>query len=310
MQWSCYLKRSQDGIATITIIFLVLILAIFTQGILHITWQQAKSQQEYIRQRQITALGTDLMLKTLEQEDKAKLSTKILPTVLLYPGAERVTARIDIENSTTVPLQAINVIVKGKDYAWQMEHLCLEPPGGKNHSLYNNLIYSEKEIKGELPMDLLPDNYPLPGIMPTIDIKGYLRYKSMPLPEAAALRNVGLLSRIYANDSGVSSGAYVIDKNTFIHGSGVLYSGNPLEIRSGCTSSGKLWLICNDKIVIGDNVNLEQVFLFAQGPIYIGQNVSICGIIISTGKIEIGEGFAMRGDKSVLEEFSTSCYMK
>jgi predicted acyltransferase (DUF342 family) len=72
---------------------------------------------------------------------------------------------------------------------------------------------------------------------------------------------------------------------------------------------GKLWLICNDEIIIGDNVNLEHAFLYANGPISIGRNVTIYGIIISAGKIEVGDGFSMRGDKSVLETFLTACYM-
>ncbi len=168
--------------------------------------------------------------------------------------------------------------------------------------MYNNIIYSGQEISGNIPKGLLPANYPLSNIVPSIDIKGYLHYKSMPLPDTAALRDVGLLSRIYANDSGASSGTYVIGNNTLIKGNGVLYSGNPINIRQGCNSRGKLWLICNDKIIIGDDVKLKHAFLFAKGSIYIGRNVSIYGIIVSAGKIELGDGFIMRGDNSVLEK--------
>jgi len=304
-----YLKSLQGGFAVLSVIFLVVFLSILTQGILHIVCQQAKFQQEYIRQRQMAGLGIDLMLQALQKKEQFNFKSKSLPAIMLYPGAESVVPQIEVENSATLPLQAVNVVIKGANAAWQMQHLHLEPPGGTNHEIYNNLIYSGQEIRGNIPKGLLSANYPLSNIVPSIDIKGYLHYKSMPLPDAAALRNVGLLSRIYANDSGVSSGTYVIDSNTLIKGSGVLYSGNPINIRQGCNGVGKLWLICNDKIIIGDNVKLEHAFLFAKGPIYIGRNVSIYGIIVSAGKIELGDGFIMRGDKSVLEKFSTSCYM-
>ncbi|MDD4721228.1 MAG: hypothetical protein PHR07_00545 [Acidaminococcaceae bacterium] len=309
MQRLCYLRPHQRGFAVLSVIFLVVFLFILTQGILHIVCQQAKSQQEYIRQRQIVVLGIDLMLQALQTKEPVKLSSKRLPTILLYPGAESVVPQIQVENCATLPLRAVNVEIKSKNVAWQMQHLQLEPPGGTNHEIYNNIIYSGQEIIGNIPKDLLPANYPLTNIVPTIDTKGYLKYKSMPLPDACALREVGLLSRIYANDNGVSSGLYIIGNNTIIKGNGVLYSGNPINLQKNCHSSGKLWLICNDKIIIGDNVKLEHAFLFAKGPIYIGRNVSICGIIVSAGRIELGDGFSMQGDKSVLEKFSTSCYM-
>ena len=309
MQRVPYVKQRQGGFAILAVLFLVSFLAIIAQGIIYIVRQQATSQQQYIRHRQVAALGIDLMLKTLTREDKSEVESGLLPEISLYPGAEKIAPKIIVENREALPLRSLRVLIEYKDAIWQMQNLKLGPPGSVTHVIYNNHISSSKEIVGQLPEGILAAEGLGFNILPRLDIQGYLQYKSMPLPSSTAFSDLGLVSRLYANNSGVSSGSYVIKANTKICGNGVLYHGNPITIEEGCTSSGKLWLICNDKIIIGDNVKLEHAFIFANGPISIGRNVSICGIIVSAGVIELGEGFAMRGDKSVLDTFSTSCYM-
>jgi len=309
MQRVRYLREQQQGFIVLSLLLLVVFLSVLAQGIIHIVKQQANSQQEFIRHRQVASLGTGLILAALAQENQADLQSEILQEIILYPGAEKITPQITVERRETLPLQAIKVSIKYKYATWKMQHLKIEPPGGSVHSIYNNLLYSNKEIIGKLPEKLLPNGYPLSSTMPKLDINGYLKYKSAPLPSAITLRDLGLLSRVYANNSGSSSDAYLIKANTIIRGNGILYHNNPIKIGEGCSSKGKLWLICNDEIIIGDNVHLENVFLYANGPISIGRNVSIYGIIIGAGNIDVGNGFFMRGDKSVLETFSTACYM-
>ena len=309
MQRTRCLVVQKQGFIVLSLLLLVVVLSILAQGIIYIVKQQAKTQQEYIRHRQIAILGTELLSVAVAQENRENLQNQSFQEITLYPGAEKIVPQIIVEKRETLPLRAINIAIKYKDATWKMQQLSIEPPGGTLHSIYNNLLYSDKEIIGELPEKLLPHGYPLSKTMPQIDVKGYLKYKSNPLPSALTLQDLGLLGRLYANDSGSSSGSYVIKANTIIKGNGILYHNNPIKIGEGTSSTGKLWLICNDEIIIGDNVNLQNVFLYANGSISIGRNVNICGIIISAGKFQVGEGFAMRGDKSVLEPFSTTCYM-
>jgi hypothetical protein len=308
MQRVRYLIERQDGFVVLSLLILVVFLSVLAQGIIHMVKQQAKTQQEYIRHRQIAALGTGLILAVRTQENQSDLQSQALQEIVFYPGAEKIVPQLAIERRETVPLQAVKVLIKYKEATWKMQYLKLEPPGGALHNIYNNIVYSDEKIEGKLPEGLLPNNYPLAVIRPKIDISGYLKYKSNPLPDASTLQELGLLSRLYANNSG-GSGAYSIKKNTIIRGNGILYHNNPIKISEGCSSNEKLWIISNDEIIIEDNVNLGQVFLYANGPISIGRNVTICGIIIGAGKIQVGEGFAMRGDKSVLETFLTACYM-
>lgn len=308
MQRARYLVKQKQGFIVLSLLLLVVVLSILAQGIIHIVKQQAKTQQEYIRHRQIAILGTELLSGAVAQEQQNNLQSQILQEITLYPGAEKIVPQIVVERRKTLPLRAINIAIKYKNATWKMQQLMIGPPGGSKHSIYNNLLYSNKEITGELPEKLLPHGYPLYKTMPQMDIKGYLKYKSNPLPSAGTLQELGLLGRLYANDSGSSSGPYVINANTIIKGNGILYHNNPIKICERVSNTGKLWFICNDEIIIGDNVNLQNIFLYANGPISIGRNVNICGIIIGAGKIQVGEGFAMRGDKSVLETFLTTCY--
>lgn len=309
MQRVHYLKQRQSGFAVLAVIFLVSFLAVLAQGIIYIVRQQATSQQQYIRHRQVAALGIDLVQKTLALDAESEVMGGLLPEIFLYPGAERVVPEIKTENRETLPLRSLKVLIEYQDASWQMKNLKLGPPGGVNHVIYDNHISCSREIIGQLPEAVLAAQGLGWNNLPLLDIKGYLQYKSMPLPDKSAFSDLGLVSRIYANDSGVSSGSYVIKANTKIRGNGVLYHGNPISIEAGCVSSDKLWLICNDKVTIGDNVKLEHAFIFANGSICIGRNVTICGIMVAAGVIELGEGFAMTGDKSVLDTFSTSCYM-
>jgi len=260
MQRTRCLVVQKQGFIVLSLLLLVVVLSILAQGIIYIVKQQAKTQQEYIRHRQIAILGTELLSVAVAQENRENLQNQIFQEITLYPGAEKIVPQIIVEKRETLPLRAINIAIKYKDATWKMQQLSIEPPGGTLHSIYNNLLYSDKEIIGELPEKLLPKGYPLPETMPQIDVKGYLKYKSNPLPSALTLQDLGLLGRLYANDSGSSSGPYVIKANTIIKGNGILYHNNPIKIGEGTSSTGKLWLICNDEIIIGDNVNLKNVF--------------------------------------------------
>ena len=67
-------------------------------------------------------------------------------------------------------------------------------------------------------------------------------------------------------------------------------------------------LISGSGIIIGDDVKLDKALLMAKKNISIGNNVSISGIIISGGKVTIGNNLIMTRNKTVLEPFLTACY--
>ena len=127
------------------------------------------------------------------------------------------------------------------------------------------------------------------------------------LQTADELRDYGLKRRLYFNTSS-GSVAYSIAQNTIIKGDGVLVDESGITINEGCRSTGNLWLISGSGIIIGDDVKLDKALLMAKKNISIGNNVSISGIIISGGKVTIGNNLIMTRNKTVLEPFLTACY--
>ena len=123
MQRVRYLREQQKGFIVLSLLLLVVFLSILAQGIIHIVKQQANSQQEYIRHRQVANLGTGLILAALAQENQDDLQSEILQEIILYPGAEKITPQITVERRETLPLQAIKVSIKYKYATWKMQHL-------------------------------------------------------------------------------------------------------------------------------------------------------------------------------------------
>jgi len=308
MQWQGFIMRQRKGMISLSILLLTTLLLTILQGFFLLVNRESEAQTDNIRQEQILNLGESLIRIAVRNEEKGNLSDDIqLQNVTLYPANEDFTAKITNQNDISLGVRQIKISLESSSKKWNVYEDKLLPPGGADNLVYQKAIYAQNGIAGNKPTgDIVLEGSS--GIaMPFFDVSAYKKYGKMVLPAAEELRDYGLKKRLYVNTA-AGNVAYSVAEDTAIKGDGVFVDEAGITINDRCTATGRLWLISGSGIVIGDNVKLDKALLIAKKNISIGNNVSINGIIISGGKVTIGNSLTMVRDKMVLEPFYTACY--
>ena len=308
MQWQSFIMRQRKGMISLSILLLTTVLLTILQGFFLLVNRESEAQTDNIRQEQILNLGESLIRIAGRNEEKGNLNDDIqLQKVTLYPGNEEFTTKISNENDTSLGVRQIKISFESSSKKWNIYKDRLLPPGGADNPVYQNAIYAQNGIAGNKPAGVIFQEGNSGITMPFFDVSAYKKYGKMVLPAADELRDYGLKRRLYVNTA-AGNVAYSVAEDTVIKGDGVFVDEAGITINERCTATGNLWLISGSGIVIGDNVKLDKALLIAKKNISIGNNVSINGIIISGGKVTIGNSLTMARDKMVLEPFSTACY--
>ena len=308
MQWHSFIIRKRKGMVSLSILLLATVILTILQGFFLLVNRESEAQRDNIRQEQILNLGESLIGVAVRNEEKGNLSDCLqLQKVTLYPGNEEFTAIITKENNISLGVSQIKIALEGAGRKWNIYEDKLLPPGGADNPVYQNAIYAQNGIVGIIPTGIVAQEGNSGSIMPFFDVSGYKKYGKMVLPAADELRDYGLKKRLYVNTA-AGNVAYSVAQDTVIKGDGVFVDEAGITINGRCTATGNLWLISGSGIVIGDDVKLEKALIIAKKNISIGNNVSINGIIISGGKVTIGNNLIMTRNKTVLEPFLTACY--
>ncbi|MHC1719070.1 MAG: hypothetical protein AB9883_10535 [Acidaminococcaceae bacterium] len=308
MQWQSFIMDQRKGMVSLSVLLLATVLLTILQGFFLLVNRESEAQTDNIRQEQILNLGESLIKLAVRNEDKGNLSGDIqLQKVTLYPGNEEFMVKIAKENDISLGVRQIKISLESSSKKWNIYEDKLSPPGGADNPVYQNAVYAQNGIAGNKPAGVIVQEGNCVIKMPYFDASGYKKYGKMVLPTADDLRDYGLKKRLYVNTA-AGNAAYSVAEDTVIKGDGVFVDEAGITINERCTAAGKLWLISGSGIIIGDNVKLDKALLIAKKNISIGNNVSINGIIISGGKVTIGNGLTMTREKMVLEPFSTAYY--
>lgn len=308
MQRQSFIILQRKGMISLSILLLATVFLTILQGFFLLVNRENEAQTDDIRQEQVLNLGESLINVALRNEKIGKLSDDLLlKGIKLYPGNEDFTAKITNKSNPSLGIRQIKITLESSDRKWNVYEDKLLPPGGADNQVYQNTIYAQNGIAGNKPIGVVIGEGNSSIVMPLFDVSAYKQFGKMVLPTADELRDYGLKRRLYFNTSS-GSVAYSIAQNTIIKGDGVLVDESGITINEGCRSTGNLWLISGSGIIIGDDVKLDKALLIAKKNISIGNNVSISGIIISGGKVTIGNNLIMTRNKTVLEPFLTACY--
>jgi len=284
--------KSRAGFILMPVVFLLLILAGLTHGMLCLILEETWYQQEFLRYRQVLRLGTDLLEAVEKQPRLPQAGTYQLPEIEFYPGKETIRPQVTLDYRPRQQVQSITVhFAYGDEETWKLRKLYLEPPGGCQHPLYKQAALSGQSVGG--------------ADFPLLEEPLYKRYNERPLPKAVDSLETGLKGYLYVGDKQT----YYLPVAPKAAGAGVFYNPANIHIGAGTTFTDRIWFLSTGTIYVGDNVRLPNAFLFAQGSIILGRNVEVCGIIIARNKIVMDANSIVRGNEQVVQTFITPSYI-
>lgn len=307
MQRTAVINKDQRGILTLSVLLVVFLLIVLVQGLLFAVKEEHSKQIAELHEEQKRLLAASLLQAAEETRQTDNLSEIVLAPVILQPGNLTVQPSLHVVDEVQLGIRQIEARVETTAASWSLYRIFCSPPGGARHPIYTYNIFALLGVNGKLPTGEKVLDGSSGVLLPAINYADYGNFGLRQLPTAEELTDYGLQQRLYFNTVNGAE-TYELPPKTTISGDGVLIDEVVIVVGNSCTASGRLTLISGSGISIGDNVKLDQAFLFAQKNITIGDNVTINGIIVSGGKLKVGNNFAFTGERKLLDTFATVRY--
>lgn len=281
------MNKANKGFILFPVLFLVLLLTGLGKLMLLLIQEECEGQQQYLRHRQLYRLCTELFMAIERQGDKIGSGIYVLPAMKFYPGKESINPVLECNVKSGQQLQRIAVSFPWRDGKWTFQKLTVVVPGGKAQPLY-----VQAGATGILEKA---------GQLPALQHKLFQRYKTVAAPTDKSYFQEGLAGAVYVH----KRGNYNIPSYLDVRGKGVFYSASDIRIKSHTKFTGKVWFLAKNNIIVGDNVDLKQSFLYAENNITLGSKSKVCGIIVAHNKINLESGSLVKPQIAVLETFAT-----
>lgn len=198
------------------------------------------------------------------------------------------------------------------------------PPGGSKLLAYQQALYAGQGIEiadqyvsapaflsgGRVLTEgtLVPDRSF--QIRPLVEPAWTAYTRGVDLPSEAYWQSGGLESQIYNGFLRTPSKTARFYPERTIAGNGVFVNPFSIDIGEGVVFPGQVVMISRGGIVIRDHAQLSCAFLYAQGGITFGNQVTFAGVAVTPAAITVGEGCRITWNAAALQTVRTPILMK
>lgn len=284
------MNKASKGFILFPVLFMVLLLTGLGKLMLLLMQEECDGQQQYLRHRQLYRLCTELFTALDGQGNKIGSGMYTLPTMKFYPGKESINPVLERNVKSGQQLQRTALSFPWRDGRWTFQKLTVVVPGGPAHPLY-----VQAGSTGALEQA---------GQLPALQQELFHRYQTLAAPTDKSHFQEGLGDALYVH----KKGNYKVPAYLYVQGNGVFYSAGDISIKAHTKFTGRVWFLAKNNIIVGDNVDLKQSFLYAENNITLGSKSKVCGIIIAHNKINLESGALVKPQIAVLKTFATPIY--
>ena len=134
--------------------------------------------------------------------------------------------------------------------------------------------------------------------------------RGVELPTEALWQSGGLESQIYNGFLRTPSKTAVFYPGKTVEGDGVFLNPLSIDIGEKVAFPGQVAMVSKGSIVIRDHAQLTCAFLYAQGGITFGNQVTFSGVAVTPAAITVGEGCRITWNAAALQTVRTPILMK
>lgn len=259
-------------------------------------------QTEEVQNWQLRALVQSFMMTVSKKELPA--GKKIWLQAELYPGKLLTDVSSTVQYSRDRSIRYLEISAENQQSSHRLKQVMFTLDNKYIKMAQKYGIISGKKIIGA---GFLPDNVLYTGneevVLPAASYFALWSINELP---ADTVRTIGLCRRFY----------YIADYNGLSFAQGMQVSGSALiaadgtiTFHSGCSFAEPVIFITDKKIIIEDNVQLDNVLLLAANDIVIGRGCKINGIIISADNIIFQGPLDFSQDEKMVARFSSVYYI-
>ncbi len=262
-------------------------------------YQRTLEQIQALRERNLCQNVAEWMVKQAQPPAKLEFSS------IFQPGAVPVAVEASQEQSSDNVFTKLNVNVKSKFSQQSLNRWQFSPSGEHQLLGAQHMFISKYQPEGA---SYISDShlYTSTG-SPALPEISFLNGKAHTSLDMEELHEYGFDSNFIYLTSSKTITYKTTAKTT--KGNGLIACTSGLTLEKNFTHQGRLILISNASITIGDNVKLPNALLIAKNNVNIGTGCTIKGVIFAGNKIKITGKGNFTHDASAVASYASPFYI-
>ena len=267
-------------------------------------YQETEAAREFLFRKQLEIIAQSFMLTALRQEKTTEITNAVYKLNPLQPGNDGVQVSVSVNRVRDLGMRFLKVDVSDSfSNEFSLRQCSLFFPDrllqGFSGSplIVANSIPKEKSDKKN--MDTITGESD-GAVFPQFSVEKIAIWASTDFPSALELQRDGLSGWIYLCKKKIT-----IPKGLNVNGDGILAFADDVTISDNTVFTGRIIILADRNLRIGNCVKLEKALLLCRGKLTIGTDSIINGAVMAQQDAIIGDKSTITGDREVLEPFNS-----
>ena len=266
-------------------------------------YQEAEAVREFLCRKQLETIAQSFMLISLQQEKETVISDAVYNLPLLQPGNNEVRIVVSVNRVKDFGLRFLKVeVADSNSNEFSLRQCVMFFPAPLIQLLENPVTdlsgSAGKEETGEKKNTITSKSGG--AVFPQFSIGEIAEWASTGFPSPLEMQRDGLSGWIYLSRKEIS-----LPKGLKVNGDGILCFGEDVTIGDNSVFTGRIIILADCNLHIGNQVRLEKSLLLCRGKVTIGTDSFINGAVMAKQGVVTGENVTIIGDKEVLEPFNS-----
>ena len=267
-------------------------------------YQEVEEAREFLCRKQLETIAQSFMLAALRQEKETKITNAVYKLNPLQPGNDEVQVSVSVNRVSDLGMRFLKVDASDSCLnEFSLRHCSFFFP---DHLLQvfeeaplivtNSKTKEDSDKKNMDTITSLSDG----AVFPQFSVEEIAGWASTDFPSALELQRDGLSGWIYLCRKDLS-----LPKGLNVNGDGILAFADDVTIGDNTVFTGRIVILADRNLCIGNYVKLEKAFLLCRGKLTVGTGSMINGAVMAQQDAIVDDKSTITADKEVLEPFNS-----
>ena len=267
-------------------------------------YQEAEAAREFLSRKQLETIAQSFMFTVLHQEKETEIANAVYDLGPLQPGNNEVRLSVSVNRVKDLGMRFLKVDVSDScSNEFSLRQCDLFFPDGLLQVFADSpLIVAKspaKEDSDENNMDTITSESD-GAAFPQFSVEKIATWASTDFPSALELQSDGLSGWIYLCGKSLS-----LPKGLNVNGDGILAFAGDAAIGDNTVFTGRIIILADHDLCIGNNVKLEKALLFCGGKLTVGTDSIINGAAMTRQDAIVDGKSVITFNREVLEPFNS-----